>query len=160
VHILGIGVGHDAAACLLADGEIVAMAAEERFTRIKHDAGFPTAAIACCLATAGLEGRDLDVLAIAASHLPLDPEGHDHGPGGLRQSRTTPGAPRPLSSGLRSWGPVKGEPIVCHPRDAIRFCFETGLDALVIGGFVLEKPGALAGSSSHHSQTATQENRP
>jgi carbamoyltransferase len=76
VHILGIGVGHDAAACLLADGEIVAMAAEERFTRIKHDAGFPTAAIACCLATAGLEGRDLDVLAIAASHLPLDLERH------------------------------------------------------------------------------------
>ncbi len=55
---------------------------------------------------------------------------------------------------------VRGEPIVCHPRDAIRCFFDTGLDALVIGGFVLEKPGAPAGSSSHHSLTATQENRP
>lgn len=39
---------------------------------------------------------------------------------------------------------VKGEPIVCHPRDAIRCCFDTGLDTLVIGGFVLEKPGSLS----------------
>lgn len=76
MHILAIGVGHDAAACLLADGEIVAMAAEERFSRIKHDAGFPTAAIAFCLATAGLEARDLDVLAIAASHLAPGLERH------------------------------------------------------------------------------------
>jgi len=76
MHILGIGVGHDAAACLLADGEIVAMAAEERFSRIKHDAGFPSAAIIACLAAAGLEAGDLDVVAIAGSHLPLGTERH------------------------------------------------------------------------------------
>jgi carbamoyltransferase len=35
---------------------------------------------------------------------------------------------------------VKGEPIACTPRDAIRCFFDTGLDALVIGGHVLEKP--------------------
>ena len=40
---------------------------------------------------------------------------------------------------------VKGEPIVCQPRDAIRCFFDTGLDALVIGSFILEKPGSLSG---------------
>ena len=78
MHILGIGVGHDAAACLLDDGEIVAMAAEERFSRIKHEAGFPSAAIAACLAAAELEAGDLDVVAIAGSQLPLGMERHLH----------------------------------------------------------------------------------
>jgi carbamoyltransferase len=49
MNILGFNSGHDASACLLVDGEIVAMAAEERFTRIKHDSGFPAAAIGFCL---------------------------------------------------------------------------------------------------------------
>ena len=35
---------------------------------------------------------------------------------------------------------VKGEPIVCHPREAIRCFFDTGLDVLVIGNFIIEKP--------------------
>lgn len=76
MQILGINAGHDAAACLLGDGEIVAIAAEERFTRVKHDSGFPAAAIASCLDTAGLEARDLDVVAIAGTHLPVGMERH------------------------------------------------------------------------------------
>ena len=45
--ILGISAYyHDSAACLLVDGEIVAAAQEERFTRKKHDAGFPAHAVA------------------------------------------------------------------------------------------------------------------
>src|SRR5437867_3770212 len=48
--ILGISAFyHDSAACLLRDGEIVAAAQEERFTRKKHDAGFPTEAVRYCL---------------------------------------------------------------------------------------------------------------
>src|SRR4030095_10534489 len=48
--ILGISAFyHDSAACLLRDGELVAAAQEERFTRKKHDAGFPTNAIEFCL---------------------------------------------------------------------------------------------------------------
>jgi len=74
--ILGINAGHDAAACLLVDGEIVAIAAEERFTRVKHDAGFPTAAIAFCLEAARLRPHDLDVVAIAGAHLPVGMERH------------------------------------------------------------------------------------
>ena len=59
--ILGISAFyHDSAAAQLVDGRIVAAAQEERFTRAKHDAGFPTHAIAYCLAEAGLDAADLD----------------------------------------------------------------------------------------------------
>ncbi|GIV57645.1 MAG: carbamoyltransferase [Rhodothermaceae bacterium] len=64
MNILGISCWyHDAAACLVQDGRIVAAAQEERFTRRKHDAGFPRHAIAYCLRQAGLTTRDLDVVA-------------------------------------------------------------------------------------------------
>jgi len=59
--ILGISAFyHDSAAALVVDGRIVAAAQEERFSRTKHDAGFPTHAIAYCLAEAGLAPADLD----------------------------------------------------------------------------------------------------
>ena len=46
MYILGISAFyHDSAACLLKDGEIIAAAQEERFTRIKHDHSFPINAI-------------------------------------------------------------------------------------------------------------------
>src|SRR5210317_2367181 len=51
---------HDSAACLLKDGEIFAAAQEERFTRKKHDAGFPTHAIQYCLKEAGIAAKDID----------------------------------------------------------------------------------------------------
>ena len=55
MYILGISAFyHDSAACLLKDGEIIAAAQEERFTRKKHDAGFPHHAIQYCLEEAGL----------------------------------------------------------------------------------------------------------
>ncbi|MFQ5692755.1 MAG: carbamoyltransferase [Nitrospinota bacterium] len=60
-HILGISCFyHDAAACLLRDGEIVAAASEERFTRKKHDADFPRNAIQYCLEEGGIGVDDLD----------------------------------------------------------------------------------------------------
>ena len=61
MYILGISCYyHDAAAALLHDGMLVAAAEEERFTRKKHDYGFPTNAINFCLRQAGITGRDLD----------------------------------------------------------------------------------------------------
>ena len=58
--ILGISAYyHDAAAALLRDGEIVAAAQEERFSRVKHDPGYPRQAIAYCLAAAGIEIGDV-----------------------------------------------------------------------------------------------------
>ncbi|MBI4512187.1 MAG: carbamoyltransferase [Deltaproteobacteria bacterium] len=59
--ILGISAFyHDSAAALLVDGQIVAAAQEERFTRKKHDAGFPARAIEFCLGQAGLRPGQLD----------------------------------------------------------------------------------------------------
>ncbi|HEV8267734.1 MAG TPA: carbamoyltransferase N-terminal domain-containing protein, partial [Thermoanaerobaculia bacterium] len=63
-RILGLSAYyHDSAACLVVDGKIVAAAQEERFTRVKHDAGFPTHAARYCLAVAGMEAKELDVVA-------------------------------------------------------------------------------------------------
>src|SRR5579872_3930539 len=62
-HILGLSAYyHDSAAALLADGRIVAAAQEERFSRKKNDADFPTHAAAFCLRQAGLESPQLDAV--------------------------------------------------------------------------------------------------
>jgi carbamoyltransferase len=59
--ILGISAYyHDSAACLVRDGEILAAAQEERFTRKRHDSAYPRHAVAYCLAHAGLTPVDLD----------------------------------------------------------------------------------------------------
>lgn len=59
--ILGLSAFyHDSAACLVQDGEIIAAAQEERFTRIKHDYRFPTNAARYCLKEAGLSVGQLD----------------------------------------------------------------------------------------------------
>ena len=61
MNILGISAFyHDAAACLLRDGEIVAAASEERFTRKKHDPDFPIHAIRSCLEQGRIRADDLD----------------------------------------------------------------------------------------------------
>src|SRR6476469_185226 len=60
VSILGISAFyHDSAACLVVDGDIVAAAQEERFTRIKHDHHFPVHAARYCLAEANLDPAQL-----------------------------------------------------------------------------------------------------
>ena len=64
MNILGISAYyHDSAACLVRDGEIVAAAQEERFTRKKHDHRYPENAIKYCLKEAGLKGSELDIVA-------------------------------------------------------------------------------------------------
>ena len=61
MDILGLSCFyHDAAACLLRDGVVVAAAEEERFSRKKHDACFPLHAARYCLEAAGIEAADLD----------------------------------------------------------------------------------------------------
>ena len=65
MYILGLNAFHgDASACLVKDGVLVAAAEEERFRRIKHWAGFPSLAIAYCLAEAGIGLRQLDHVAV------------------------------------------------------------------------------------------------
>jgi carbamoyltransferase len=61
MNILGISAFyHDSAACLLQDGEIIAAAQEERFTRRKFDAEFPAQAVRYCLAEGGISADELD----------------------------------------------------------------------------------------------------
>jgi carbamoyltransferase len=61
MRILGLSAFyHDSAAALVRDGEIVAAAQEERFTRRKHDPGFPTHAVSYCLQTEGVTLKDVD----------------------------------------------------------------------------------------------------
>ena len=60
MYILGISAFyHDSAACLLKDGQVIAAAQEERFTRIKHDFHFPKESIKFCLAEAGITIKDV-----------------------------------------------------------------------------------------------------
>ena len=63
-YVLGISAYyHDSAAAILRDGELVAAASEERFTRIKHDASFPVNAANFCLQTAGVSIDEVDYVA-------------------------------------------------------------------------------------------------
>ena len=87
MNVLGLSAYyHDSAACLLRDGVIVAAAQEERFTRRRHDAGFPARAIRACLAEGNIGVRDLDCVAfydkpllkferILETHLAFAPRG-------------------------------------------------------------------------------------
>ncbi|MDE2776912.1 MAG: hypothetical protein OXI77_13350 [Chloroflexota bacterium] len=63
MYILGISAFyHDSAAALLHGGELIAAAMEERFSRVKHDNGFPQLAAEFCLRQAGIEAQDLDYI--------------------------------------------------------------------------------------------------
>ena len=66
MYILGINAYHaDGSAVLLNDGELVVAVEEERFRRIKHWAGFPTASIRKCLEIGGISGSDVEHVAIS-----------------------------------------------------------------------------------------------
>lgn len=66
MHLFILGISayyHDSAACLLRDGEIIAAAQEERFTRIKHDHNFPKNAVNFCLKDAGVSVEQINAVA-------------------------------------------------------------------------------------------------
>ncbi len=64
MNILGISAYfHDSAACLVQDGDIIAAAQEERFTRMKNDYQFPENAVAYCMKEGNISGKDLTIVA-------------------------------------------------------------------------------------------------
>jgi carbamoyltransferase len=64
MNILGLSCYyHDSAAALLVDGKVIAASEEERFSRIKHDNGFPAHAVHFCLDKAELKTNDIDYVA-------------------------------------------------------------------------------------------------
>lgn len=68
-----ISQGHDSAAALVVDGEIIAAAAEERFSKKKHTGNFPEQAARYCLAEAGIRAEDLDAIAHSFDYAPYRP---------------------------------------------------------------------------------------
>ena len=63
MYILGISAFyHDSASCLISNGKIIAAAQEERFTRKKHDSGFPKNSISYCLDEANIDPKKLDYI--------------------------------------------------------------------------------------------------
>ncbi len=74
MYILGINAYHgDAAAALIKDGELLAAVEEERFNRVKHCAGFPSASVRYCLEAAGIGIEDVEHIGISR-----DPAAHLH----------------------------------------------------------------------------------
>ena len=67
MNVLGIWDGHDSGAALLVDGRLRCALNEERFTRRKLEVRFPSHSIAACLTAAGLDARDVDVVAVSTS---------------------------------------------------------------------------------------------
>src|SRR5437762_13042156 len=66
MYILGINAYHgDASAALIRDGELIAAVEEERFTRVKHCAGFPTQSIEYCLRAAGISIEQVEHIGIS-----------------------------------------------------------------------------------------------
>ena len=66
MNILGINAYHgDAAVALVQNGQLVAAVEEERFTRVKHWAGFPSQAICYCLQVGGISAREIDHVALS-----------------------------------------------------------------------------------------------
>lgn len=62
--VLGLNCMHDAAAALVSDGRVLAAVEEERFTRRKHEVGFPQHAIASCLRQVGASIKDVDAVGV------------------------------------------------------------------------------------------------
>jgi len=67
--VMGIHDGHCASACIMVDGRLKAVAAEERFTRLKNDCGYPLRAIDYCLRQIGITANDIDQVAVATENL-------------------------------------------------------------------------------------------
>ncbi len=72
MKVLGIRHGHDSAACLVIDGDIIADIAEERLTRKKNDGSFPVNAIEKCLEIGGISSSELDIIAVPTSDMGND----------------------------------------------------------------------------------------
>ena len=71
MHVLGISCFyHDAAAAILRDGVLIAAAEEERFSRKKHDSGYPVHAVQFCLEAAGIRPDELDYVVFYEKPLP------------------------------------------------------------------------------------------
>ncbi len=111
--VLGINETHCATAAVLRDGRIIGCASEERFTRLKNDAGYPRLAIDALLAELGLSPADIDLVALAgaraASREWLNRVLHDEAYGREYYGVSWPSPQAaPSRRGCGSWAPSSG----------------------------------------------------
>ena len=164
--ILGISAFyHDSAACLVLDGQIVAAAQEERFSRIKHDAGFPDARHRVLPVGGGpraAQTRLCRVLRQAADEVRANP-GDIPGlrPARLQQlsrgdSRLAQGeAARPQPASIASWAVSRGRPVVFldhHESHAASAFFPSPFDEAAI----LTLDGVGEWSTTHDGRRAKE----
>jgi carbamoyltransferase len=106
--VLGINETHCATAAILRDGRIVGCASEERFTRLKNDAGYPRLAVDALLKQCGIAPSQIDVVALsgarAASREWLNRVLHDEGYVKEYYGVSWPSPRRALEKKMRKWG--------------------------------------------------------
>jgi carbamoyltransferase len=168
VRVLGVNaVFHDPAAALVVDGEIVAAAEEERFTRRKHGKSpvpfstweLPEQAIGFCLAEAGLRPSDLDAVAYSYDPALAPPSGGDLTAGEWEGLRTlyAQRAPRFLASALGGLNAAKVRFVahhVAHAASAARAAGWESCAVLVVDGRG-ERGSHLAGRLRHDGTLET-----
>ena len=176
MRVLGLSAFyHDSAAVLIEGGRIVAAAQEERFTRRKHDAGYPRHAIDFCLRRGGVELAGVDRVAfydkpflkferlhvprseipavthvdhsarVQTVHRETNPRFHAL----LEAFKARTGCPVLVNTSFN----VDGEPIVCTPADAYRCFMGTDIECLAIGNCFLRK-GARTSAPACRSHPA------
>ena len=145
--ILGISAYyHNSAACLVRDGEIVAAVQEERFTRKKHDPGFPHRAIDYCLEAGEIRLKDVSHLVfydkplmkferLLETYLAFAPTGLQSFLAAMPVWMKEKLNAMLVNTSFN----VRGEPIVCTPEDAYRCFMRTEMDVLVLENCVLYK---------------------
>jgi carbamoyltransferase len=162
---------HDSSACIARDGEILFAVAEERLSRIKHDARFPALSIRACLDFAGLSPGDLDFICrswpkpgafarhdlkcMLTGQLPVSSAGiltllHDFASGTLQQ-----GGRKPF---LRHFGPARAEFrfVDHHLAHAISAYAYSGFDDAAV--LVIDGRGASEATSLWHGKNGRLEN--
>ena len=134
--VLGVNAYHgDAAAALFRDGTLLAAVEEERFTRVKHTAGFPARAVRWCLESNGIRPEDLDHVVI-----PRKRSAH------MRQKLVRALKYPHLGIGhLKAWGRQAG------PREALSDCLDVSPSRLTAKFHYVEHHVAHAASSFYSS---------
>lgn len=126
MRILGVSAYfHDSGAALVEDGELVAAAEEERFTRKKHDFDFPHRAIEFCL-------QHMGTARLQTIQRETNPLYHQF----IERFGTLTGVPVLLNTSFS----VKGEVIVDTPQQAVATFLNSGMDSLVMGRPAHESP--------------------
>src|SRR5882724_3803145 len=130
----------DSSACIVPDGNLLFAVAEERISRLKHHAGFPKLAIQA--------GLDFAKVSAAA----YDSPSVTHVDGSARPQTVEPEANPLYYRLIDEFGKITGDPVLMNtsfnlrgeaiehtPTDALRTFFSSGMDALLMGSFLVEK---------------------